>query len=100
MSESTPQRYDDLNPRKLVLAAFLGVVVTIASVAWLQAMYYVQASSEEKRLLEVTPRQVTETKAKWSQALGAWGKADAAKGVAQVPIERAMQAVVEANRAR
>ena len=100
MSEHTPQRYDDLNTPKLILAAILGVAVTIAVVAWLQAMYYVQASAEEERLLEVMPRQVVETKAKWTATLGSYGKENAEKGIAQVPIERAMKAVAEEYRAR
>ncbi|MBK9387923.1 MAG: hypothetical protein IPN34_24155 [Planctomycetes bacterium] len=100
MSEHTPQPYDDLNTPKLILAAILGIAVTIAVVAWLQAMYYVQASAEEKRQLEVTPRQVVETKAKWSATLSSYGKANTEKGIAQVPIERAMKAVAEELHAR
>lgn len=95
MSGSTPQPYDDLSTSKLLMAAILGVVITIASVAWLEAMYYVQATAEEKAQLSETPVQVRETKAKWTHELNAWGAENVEKKTAKVPIDRAIEAFVQ-----
>ncbi len=80
----------------VVLCAF--AIVTFASVIFLQAIFFhVEKKEIEEKVVNRLPDELIELREKQSALLSSYGWTDRDAGAVTIPIDRAMELVVEEN---
>jgi len=89
----------DPNSRMTLIVGFIGVVVTIAIVIWLIAMFNIELSKEVERKEAMRPPvEIQQYRAEQESRLHGYEWVDTEAGVVAIPIERAMEIVVREAR--
>lgn len=87
---------DDLNPSLTALVGIIGALVLVGIIASLQALFYWAEKSEVARKQAAqAPAELTRLRAEQLEALNSYRWIDQPHGVVAVPIDRAMQLIVE-----
>ena len=88
--------YNDLNTSKIALVGFVGAFLTFLIIIGLQVLY-LSASSEltRERVIEASTTDSDDVLNKQKAKLTRYAWIDAQQGQASIPIERAMELVVE-----
>jgi len=89
-------RYDDPDVSASVLVGVVGAILLFVIIVGLQALFYRMDESERSRKVYEQPDQaLQQLDADQLAALTSYGWVDQQRGVVRIPIERAMQLVVE-----
>jgi hypothetical protein len=92
----TVPHYDDLNTRMIGLAGLLGTLLTFIAIVFAQVLYYAFDNSAEQAKAEaIGPTAADDVLRLQREKLAVYGWIDREKGQVAIPIERAMQAVVQ-----
>lgn len=93
---SAMQRHDDLNVPLIVTWGSIACIVTFAIVLAIQVLYYQAAAAEEDRKVIAAQYEDSDSILASQEArLTRYGWLDRAQGQVTIPIQRAMQIVVE-----
>jgi hypothetical protein len=88
-------RYNDLNPVKIAQVGFLGALVTFVLILALQVLYYSAVNQETEQKVIQSPTTDSDTLlAEQAVKLTRYGWIDREKQQVTIPIDRAMQVVV------
>ena len=91
---------DDLNVPVIAMVGVVSVIVTVAIVFAVQALYYNYANSETERKVVQAPTVDADSRMAEQEAkLARYSWVDRAKGTVTIPIEQAMKLVIEDLRA-
>ena len=89
----------DPSTRMTLIVGFIGVVVTLAMVIWLIAMFNIQVAKEVERKAAMRPPvEIQRYRAEQESRLHGYEWVDPEAGVVAIPIERAMEIVVREAR--
>ena len=92
---------DDLNVPMIATVGAVSVILTIASVLAVQALYFIYANSETERKVVQAPTANADSRLAEQEAqLSRYGWVNREEGTVTIPIDRAMQLVVEDYRLR
>lgn len=95
------ERYDTINTSAIVLVGFVSAILTFAIIIAVQAMFYSASRAElVKKDVNVADQLVIEEITKQRQILTGYGWADASKQKVSIPIDRAMEMVVQQESAK
>lgn len=94
-------RYDDMNNRVIGTIGFVGVMLTLALVFFFQALYYGYRDSLEAKLADRGPDapEIVIQRAQRAK-LAEYGWIDREKKITALPIEKAMELVVQETPAK
>jgi hypothetical protein len=85
----------------VALCGVCGVVLVAVLIFALQAVYYRAAERQRQaKVVAVRPEEFLRLSARQKESLGRYGVVDAGQGRYQIPIERAMEAVLREEAAR
>jgi len=88
-------RHNDLNPVNVAWVGFLGALVTLVIILALQVLYYATVEREtEQKLIQVPTTESDTLLAEQAVKLTRYGWIDRDKQQVAIPIERAMDLVV------
>lgn len=98
--ESAPQtRWDDPDASLTLVVGIAGALFLFALIVALQALYGAAERAEfQRKVVEEKPIELQSLRAAQLERLGGYRSVDPAGGVVAIPIERAMDLVVEENR--
>ena len=92
-------RYDDPDVPASAIVGIIGAILLFAIIVALQALFYSMEEEELARKIYDQPyEELQELDADQLEQLNSYGWVSEADGVAHIPIERAMELVVEENR--
>ncbi len=90
------QRYNDLNIAAIAIATFVGAVLTFAAILGLQVLYYAVANRQHEQKVIAAPTFESDSViAEQEVKLTRYGWIDREKNQVAIPIERAMEVVVQ-----
>lgn len=90
------QRYNDLNITAIAIATFVGAVLTFAAILGLQVLYYAVANRQHEQKVIAAPTFESDSViAEQEVKLTRYGWIDREKNQVAIPIERAMEVVVQ-----
>ena len=88
--------YDDINTRTIALVGLLGVILTTALILGLIVVYYDQAKSqEEDKIIRPSWPELDGVLEEQNEKLADYDWADKEERVVRIPIDEAMELVVE-----
>lgn len=94
--DKTIERHDDLNVPMIALFGVLACVLTFALVLGVQVLYYRVANSEvQRKVIAAQAMDSASIMAEQEAKLARYGWLDRAQGRATIPIERAMELIVQ-----
>ncbi|MCH7471901.1 hypothetical protein IIA79_03005 [bacterium] len=87
-----PKTDDDLDTSKIIVTGTAGIIFTIVSVLWLQAMFYVEDKNEFKiKNYPVTTMEIKElNNLQVQQLYGGYSWIDRDRGIVAIPVDSAM----------
>jgi hypothetical protein len=88
------QRDEDPRAPMALVVAFVGAVLVFVIVVALEAFFYKSEETERASKLASPPEELARLRAAQQAQLGSYGWVDQSKGIAAVPIDRAMELVV------
>jgi len=93
---SKPDRRDDPDISLTTLVVVVGAVLTFVAVVFLQAVFYRAETAEyERKVVNESPKKLRSARAEQSAVLNEYRWVDRENGVVAIPIERAMEILVE-----
>lgn len=93
---SKPDRRDDPDIAMTTLVVVVGTVLTFVIVVFLQAVFYRAETAEyERKVVNESPKKLRSVRAEQSAVLNDYRWVDRENGVVAIPIERAMEILVE-----
>jgi hypothetical protein len=95
---NTVRHGDDRSPLKTALLGALGTLLALAVIASIQAFYYWSDKAERARATAHALDELVRLRTEQREALASYRWLDQPKGVAAIPIDRAMQLVVHEQR--
>ena len=97
-----PQHYtvnpgdSDPQPLSLVIVGIVGIVLAWVIIAGLEVLYHKTANAEfERKVVQAKPEKLTRARAEQLQQINGYHWIDERAGTVQIPVERAMQLLVE-----
>ena len=98
---STQQTNADPDTSATIVVGVVGAIVVFAIIVALQALFYnVEASETVSKVYSVAPEQYSRLRADQLETLNSYRWIDRKNGVVGIPIDRAMELVVQEARAR
>lgn len=89
------ERHNDLNPVNIACVGFLGALVTLVIILALQVLYYATVAREtEQKLIQAPTTESDTLLAEQAVKLTRYGWLDREKQQVTIPIDRAMELVV------
>ena len=89
------ERHNDLNPVKIAWVGFLGALVTFVVILAMQVLYYSAVDQEtEQKVIQAPTTQSDTMLAEQAVKLTRYGWIDREKQQVTIPIDRAMEVVV------
>jgi hypothetical protein len=88
--------HDDTKNVRIVVFTAVGVVILVVLLVWLRSYFFlVRNETIYSSVLSVKNPKLTELRAKEDAELGSYGWVDRKKGIVRIPIDRAMELVVQ-----
>lgn len=84
----------------IAISVAVGVLLFVVSLVWLQSYFYLVRNDQIQRVVLSVPNpKLRDLRARESEILNSYGWVDQQQGVVRIPIERAMERMVEEARA-
>ena len=96
----TPRdRSDDPDISLAMMVVVVGTVLTFTVVVFLSAVFFSAEDAEIRRkIVDETPRAIGELRAEQNEVLGSYRWIDREAGIVAIPIDRAMEMMIERDR--
>jgi hypothetical protein len=93
---SKPDRQDDPDISLTAMVVVVGTVLTFVVVVFLQAVFYRAETAEyERKIVNEPPKKLRSVRAEQGAVLNDYRWVDRENGVVAIPIERAMEIMIE-----
>jgi hypothetical protein len=88
--------HDDPDIALTTMVVIVGAVLTFVVVVFLQAVFYrAEAEEYQRKVVDVTPKQLRSARAEQTQILNEYRWVDRENGVVAIPIDQAMEIMIE-----